>query len=365
MYALLALLGAVAAYCLWRMVEDTACSTGHVTSNRRPRALGWTAAYAAAVSLMVYTQAHGWFLVAAHGGIVLAALVGSGRRAEPIVRRWIYAMLAVAVAFLYWLPTFSLQVRQVQTAFWIPAPDYRDLLLPFQRYAGSPQLFWLLGPLAVWGVRVAWRRGDHLGGGAPRPATFLLPWLLFPVILPFAASLFGSSIFLAKYTIAASVPFALLVAFGFSRGSKSWHVVLAALLVVVVAAQSVEVLRPFYAAPRKDDWRGTVSEIETRAGPGDVVIFHPFFTQIPYDRYRTRTNLIEAPFPKHAGLVTASTLPWMLPDLWRDHEQVWLVLMTFDARKPVLVAALEARFERVERIAMLQIDIYHAEGIRR
>lgn len=197
--------------------------------------------------------------------------------------------------------------------------------------------------------------------GAPRPAAFLLPWLICPVVLPFALSFLGSSIFLPKYTIAASVPFALLAAFGLARVSRWWQIAAAAALIAVVVSQSLAVLRPYYTAIRKDAWRDAVREVETRAAPGDAVIFHPFFTQIPYDFYRRRTDLIEAPFPKHAGLVTTTTLPHVLDQLMGSHERVWLVLMSFDARKPVLVEALERRYGTVERRRVFHIDIYRAE----
>jgi hypothetical protein len=112
---------------------------------------------------------------------------------------------------------------------------------------------------------------------------------------------------------------------------------------------------------RKDQWREAVREVETRAQPGDVVIFHPFFTAIPYTFYRTRTDLLQAPFPKHAGLVTTPTLVSMLDQVRGTHERVWLVLMDFDARKPVLVQALEQRFARVERYRTFHVDLYLCE----
>jgi uncharacterized membrane protein len=383
MYALLACLAALATYCLWRMCETLARGRpedrqGHArrddpeSASRVPRpnpdaaraATWWAIGYAACASALTYTHVHGWFVLAAHGCVILIELLRRGWGAEPIALRWVGAMLAVAAMFLLWLPTFAIQVRQVRTHFWIPAPARDDLFTPIETYAGSPTLLWILGSLAAAGAVVAWRRPMRTASSAsPRPAIFLLPWLILPIVLPFAISLTGSSIFLPKYTIAASIPFALLAGFGLARASGWWQIAAAATVVAVIVSQSLSVVRTYHDGVRKDDWRSAVREVEALARPGDRIVFHPFFTQIPYGVYRTRTDLVEAPFPKHGGLLTTTTLPFVLHQL-RGDDRSWLVLMSFDARKPVLVAALEARCGTVERHRAFHIDMYLCETSR-
>lgn len=361
MYAMLALVATLASYCLWRVFEACGVSISGDDRRRSHSATWWAVAYAAFASMLPYIQVHGWFVLAAHGCAVTLEAIRRGRAVEPIAIRWIGAMLAVAAAFLVWLPTFALQVRQVQNAFWIPPPGRDDVLAPFEAYAGSDRLLGLLGALAVIGVALAWRRPAHASSpGHPRPLTLLLPWLVCPILLPFGLSFVGSSIFLPKYTIAASVPFALLAAFGLSRLHRWWHIAAGAVVVALVVSLSLSVLGGYYGNVRKDQWREAVREVERLAQPGDTVIFHPFFTQIPYAFYQARSDLLQAPFPKHAGGLTTPALLAMLDQLLGDHERVWLVLMSFDARKPVLVDALERRFARVERHGAYHIDMYLA-----
>jgi hypothetical protein len=56
--------------------------------------------------------------------------------------------------------------------------------------------------------------------------------------------------------------------------------------------------------------------------------------------------------------LTTTTLPYVFDQLRGDHKRVWLVLMSFDARKPPLVSALQSRFRSIERIKTFHIDAY-------
>jgi len=370
MYAWLALLATGATYCLWRLVmalgsppDASEGSRDLSMASHGPRpgaAMWWAAAYAVLASALTLTHVHGWFVLAAHACTIGLDLFQRRGRAERVVVYWIWAMLGVAAIFLLWLPTFTIQVMQVQAGFWIPRPEPDGLIAALQKFAGAPALLWILGMLALLGVAVAWRQTPrHID--APRPLLFLLPWLAVPLLVPFGVSFAGSSIFLPKYTIAASVPFALLAALALSRASRWWQVAAAFAIGGCVVSLSAGELRKSSATVRKDQWREIAAQVEQRARPGDVLIFHPFFTQIPYDIYRTREDLVEAPFPKHAGQLTQATLPYVLDRLRDNHRRVWLILMSFDARKAGLVSALEERFRKVERLRTFHVDAYLCE----
>ncbi len=68
-----------------------------------------------------------------------------------------------------------------------------------------------------------------------------------------------------------------------------------------------------------------------------------------------------APFAKHAREVTAPTLTSMFDGLILDAPRVWLVMMEYDPRKPVLLEHLQQRFSRVERQRHGHIDLYLAD----
>jgi hypothetical protein len=54
-------------------------------------------------------------------------------------------------------------------------------------------------------------------------------------------------------------------------------------------------------------------------------------------------------------------LPLVIDELRQGRPRVWLVLMSFDSRKPILVDALKARYKKVERIRTFHIDAYLCE----
>jgi hypothetical protein len=122
---------------------------------------------------------------------------------------------------------------------------------------------------------------------------------------------------------------------------------------------TAQALGPYYDGPsRKDDWRGAVGAVEARAQPGDIVVFYPFFTKIAYDMYQTREDLERVPFPRHAGAATDPAVVAMLDPLVGDADRVWLVTMSFDPRKPLLVEALSARFAEVEGVSAFHVDAH-------
>jgi hypothetical protein len=255
--------------------------------------------------------------------------------------------------FLPWVATFAGQVSHVQRGFWIPDPDWAAVPAALLVYAGSARLVWLMAPLVLVGLWRAWQQPDRL------PGLLLVAWLLCPLILPFLLSLAGSPIFLPKYTIAASVPFALLAATGLAALPR----LIQGGAIAAVIVLTLQALQPYYNGPvRKDDWRTAVREIEGRAQPGDVILFYPFFTKIAYDMYETRQDVVRAPFPRYAESASPAELAAMVEPIVGGASRVWLVTMSFDARKPLLVEALASRWPEVQRVSAFHIDAHLFSG---
>jgi 4-amino-4-deoxy-L-arabinose transferase-like glycosyltransferase len=354
MYTLLALLGALSTFALIRLgtLPDRMASATHDGPSRyAPLVSTWWWAYVAAATLMIYTHAYSVFMMAAHTVVVGAALARGRLR---FFERWLVAVLAVALLYQPWLSVFAVQFSHVQRGFWIPEPGWSSPADTLITYAGSEALLWILGPLALWGLVRAWRRADVAPGISA--GLLLTVWLIAPIALPLLLSLIGSPVFLPKYTIAATVPFALLVALGLG-GLHRYAIGATAAAVLVFTGYA---LSQYYTSPQKDGWRQAVHTLEARAEPGDVVVFYPFFTQIPWDVYRTRRDVVLAPFAEHAERLTATTLPWLLDEATSGHRRAWLVIMQWDTRKPLLVDRLERRYEQVERIREWHIDLYLA-----
>ena len=379
MYALLALLGAVASYCLIRW-----CALAVERPNSRSR-LGWLAAHAGMTALMTYTHVYSVFLIAGHA-MTVAGEAWHRRRAggRRLVEHWFIAQLLVVAAFLPWLSVLAWQFDSVQRGFWIGETHPSMVVWPFITYAGSVPLALVLVPFAAWGLMTT--RSAAVSPSQSSARIVLVPWLVCPIVLPLILSLVGSPIFLPKYTIAASVPFALLAGHGLARvRGRTWQVTTVILLAVLSTWPAVDTgvaraltaldatstvrniaagstLTTYYARQRKDGWRDAVWNIEQQAQPGDAVIFYPFFNQIPFDVYLQRRDLVELPFPKVAGEFTTETLAATLRTMAAPHRRVWFVVLQLDARKPLLVTELERLYDRVTRIREWHIDVYFCEG---
>jgi hypothetical protein len=152
-----------------------------------------------------------------------------------------------------------------------------------------------LGIAAVAGVVLGRARGAAPKHAWPVPESILVPWLVLPVALPFLASYLFAPIFLTRVTLVALPALCLVVMRGVSalRGSV-WRAACTALLVLGVA----QPLLSFYRGPHKERWREAVSELETLATPGDLVLVHAGFCKPNVvDYYLRRSDLEVDAFP--------------------------------------------------------------------
>ncbi|MEO8483434.1 MAG: glycosyltransferase family 39 protein [Acidobacteriota bacterium] len=340
MYALLALLSTLSVAAFIRLL-DSASPRGFIV-------------YVVVTALMVYTHAYAAFVLAGQAGSLAWIAARERHQATTIATRWVLAMTCVLVAFLPWLAIFTWQFSSVQRAFWIPEPAWSSAWSPFLAYAGSKPLLWCLGPLAGLGLIAMWR-ARRPGAVVSRPITIVLPWLLAPIALPFLLSRVSSPIFLEKYTIAASVPFALLAAEGLAL------VPLAALRAVILAGVvivSTTPLRAYYDTIRKDNWRAAVPAIEQQARPDDLLVFYPYFHQIPFDFYRQRSDLAERAFPLFDPPPPADGWAHVMERATGQHPRVWLITMQGDPTRAVVIEQFRRRFVERSHLTLQHIDVY-------
>jgi 4-amino-4-deoxy-L-arabinose transferase-like glycosyltransferase len=289
MYSLLVLLSSISYYFFFRIVcrgETGRASVG----------------YAASTALLLYTHYHAPFLVLAQ---LLTAACFWRRLAK--VRLRLFASLAVAaLAFSPWLPTLWSQVQIVSgRSWWILKPTIRSLGVvnclwvanPFLYYTGKrvippcllPLLFFLV--LAFMGC-YTWARAPAPASGAPRlrpigwaPAeeTILLAfWMLVPMLVPFALSQTGPSIFWPRYMIGAVPAFYLLVARGMVALNRRW---LTFGLCLVILVLSIPGLLRYYRLPQKEQWDQVARLVEQEGMPGDLVVLAPRYIATPFNYY--------------------------------------------------------------------------------
>jgi mannosyltransferase len=353
MYALLAGLATVSTWSLVAMMPRMERpSAGQLPALVTP---GW-AIYALTTTLLVYTHAAGFFVLASHGSVVMWARWHDPVRARWS-ERWLTATLAVTAAFLPWLGTFVTQFGAVQDQFWVVAPSWRDVLNPAVAFAGTP---WTAAILISSAVLGAWSLMARAKPPAERwTGVVIVSWFVAAVLGPFVVSLFGSSVFLPKYTIAGSVPLALLAASGLAALPRLPRVS----VLVIVAALSGQAFQAYYTGmPRKDDWRAAVSDIEGQAAAGDLVVVYPFYLRFPVDVYRARSDLDVRVLPKHAAALTAPALTRLLDDVTRDRARVWLVVMQYDRRHGLLADRLHTRFDDARARRYGHLDVFRFEN---
>jgi len=340
MYALLALLSTLSVAAFIRMLESSS-----------PRAF---VAYSVVTTLMVYTHAYAAFVLAGQAASLAWIAAQNREQATTLATRWVLAMTIVLVAFLPWLAIFTWQFSSVQRAFWIPEPRWSSAWAPLLAYAGSRPLAWCLAPLAALGALAMWRT-RRPNSVVSAPITIALPWLLGPIALPFLLSRVSSPIFLEKYTIAASVPFAILAANGLAVLPLA---PLRALVLTIIVIAGVTPLREYYGTIRKDNWRAAVPAIEQQARADDLIVFYPYFHEIPFDFYRERSDLDERAFPLFD--------PPPPPDGWARvmeratgrHARVWLITLAGDPTRTLVIDQFRQRFTERSHLKLQHIEAY-------
>jgi len=341
MYTQLTLLATLSTYGFIRLFE--------------PPRLRWFLLYVIATSLMTYTHVYAMFIIGAQGLTIVADLMWRRRDGVEVTARWVAAQALVFTSFLPWLPVFTWQVSLVQTSFWIAEPETLGFLSAFRTYAGSNNtLLYLLAALAVWG-------GLSIGltarpAGLPRPVLlFLFPWMAGPILFPFVLSLVSSPIFLPKYTIAASVPFALLAAAGISR------LPLAPVRFVVLAlclGLHTRVYPAYFEVSTKDGWQDAVPVVEAQAGPEDAVVLYPYFNKIAFDFYRTRPTLQVRPFPLFSPPPPGDGWPATFARATAGRDRVWFVALRADTSAHVVLEQLHHTFDLTSHQVKQRIAIY-------
>jgi mannosyltransferase len=349
MYALLCLLSTLSMYAFLAWFDPIA-----------GRSHRWTDVYVVSTGLMLYTHVYGFFIPLAQ--VLILAL--SWRRhpdASWALKRWLVSHPLVLLIFSPWLPAFIEQARRVQSAFWIPPPMIIQLFQPLWTYSGSIPLTMVLAPLALVGIVTLARSPSRTASLFPR--CVLLAWLGAPIVMPFLLSFLGSPIFLPKYTIAASVPFAMLVAAGaLSLRTERWRT----LVVVAIAAASVFRFQHYYAAPDKDGWRPAVAELERLARPADVVVFYPWFNQVPFAYYQRRDDLLQQPFVAEPDdpAPAADDVPLLAERATRDRQRAWLVVLQGTGMKSLIVAELSRHMTPVRHWVGHRVELYLFERKR-
>jgi len=248
--------------------------------NRQAMAL-----FACGLALAIWMHFTAVLLVGSMVGVAFVIIV---LQAENRVRvAWKLALLSLLV-FVMWLPGFSLAVgalsQHVSQGFWLKPPTVRQVMYGLDFLVGSygvasrPTTQALA--VALGGVIAASGALAMMLRGQGRLALLLCAGIALPIAASVVVSYVVTPIFLPRTLLWVQIAFFLLV------GSsvlifKRWKPRAA---VVVLLLSAAFVLKLADTHP-KEPWRQIVAMLEKQAGPADLIVAWPNYSQVPMQYY--------------------------------------------------------------------------------
>jgi len=263
--------------------------------------------------------------------VILLLLNRRPRDGELDLGRWIKLQIIIAAAYLPWIWIALLRFKKIQTLeLWVPKPSIFSLVGTLRDYAGSGMH--LLISLGIFILLVTYlikyRNKVALPGNRRR---LLAPlWFLTPLVILFVVSQFSASLYVTKYTIAASVAFYLILAWGIEQiWSKRTKLIVLGLIVVLFAPG----IWKYYNRTNKIPWKDVGSDIEERAQSGDLLVINdPVCNREAFRYYFRRQDVlvrILQPTDKkvHIAVLSKGNTIQTLLDITKDHKRVWILLV--------------------------------------
>jgi len=286
--------------------------------------------YVLSTTTLVYCHVYGLFIVLAQNIYYLTtAFLGKAFRSRDGTRPgsggWV---LLQALLLVLYVPACILLVGWISSPTgraWITLPSLSSVYFDFIAYSGSRWLLILLltfSLLAVIGL---------LKSGAGSKLYLLLLWLLTPVALPIAISIFSTPIFFRRYAIVATPALYLLAAKGvevasdaFSRAAflskiprafraNAVRLIVAATLIVLSSA----VLWNYFDRVNKAQWREAAQYMDARLLTNDLVLVYPEKALPVFVHYSDRTDVRKEPLPPDGDATTAQSIS--------KHDRFWVV----------------------------------------
>ncbi len=294
MYALMTLLAAGALLCLAVWLADSRAG-----SVRRAVAMGGLAV-TQALLMLTHNTAALLFPAALNAGVV-GAFWGERSSAQDagdvgalgekrFALRWLAVQAAALLLWLPWGPAFWAQAQTVYHEFWIQPPTGYSVWLAFHNFNLAFPEGWFPGApwwdLLYWGLALcgAWalRRQRAI-------AVLLAALFCMPPTLELLAGL-RRPVFSDRTLIWTTLPYYLLIAAGLrgvAHGAKArrWRTAAAGAVAALLIGLSGYSLHAYFTGFEKEDWRSAAACVAEGAQPGDLVLFHAPWVQIPFAYY--------------------------------------------------------------------------------
>ncbi len=294
--------------------------------------------------LFLYTHTLAVFFIAAQN-IYYFLLKKKG---AIVVKSWIILQLLLLLAFLPWIQIFLLQASVWQNMVWMPAPTIRDIAGTLSTYSGSI-LLTLVFCVLILKALIHYKK-EQL------KFNFLVFWLAFPTALLLVFCFLFHSIYLQKYTIASSLPFFILVAYGIQSFEQKKHKIGMLSAITILAAIKLAV---YYAQEDKEQWREAVALVESNADKNDVILFDAAYCKHnAFNYYAKRSDLNKLPLIDVREELNESNI-LRLDSLSTKAKSTWLVLSHSRDEKALLAQKIKTDFQVLLHQKLIGIELYH------
>lgn len=225
-------------------------------------------AYVVFTALCLYTHPYAFLIPLSQSLIWAFHLIEEKKHPGKELLWWLALGSAIALLFLPILPVFLRAAGEVSRNFWIRRPDYWDIWNTLKYFLGQSRWSLLsLGLTVLLGtVSMLIYEGEHRFR-----AKIYLAWWWLPILAAFAFSSLAFSVYQIKYLIFASIPLYLLAAEGIA---KLEHRTARIIIVLLIAASSVQPLLAYYQKPKIEEWRGTVNYLKSKQMSKDIVLIY-------------------------------------------------------------------------------------------
>ncbi len=195
---------------------------------------------------------------------------------------------------------------------------------------------------------------------------FLAVWLLSVTLIPFIISRLSAPIYIARYTIAASVAFYLLAAKGITNINHK-YTKLAVIGIIVVL--SMANLQGYYTSITKRQAREATAVIDANFRSGDVILVAPRWETRTFDYYNNRTDVAVKPIGFGFASTTVTNPEAKTKELQSDvngYQRVWFYdgKISFGSRtaeraaENFILSFLNESYTKIDVKNYVEYDVY-------
>ncbi|MFQ5612225.1 MAG: glycosyltransferase family 39 protein [Anaerolineae bacterium] len=252
------------------------------------------------------------------------------RRNHPALRWWVAAQAVAFLPLLPWAVAVAAREGRNFGIGWIQAVSPADIPLTLTNLAfalSDPGSIWTWLALVFLGLILALnlrRLSLHRSSFTVHPspfilhpsrATFLLTFLLTPILFTFLLSLRRPLYVDRFFTV--SLPFlVLLLAGGLWRNSPTW--LRRGTMLVLVVATALACGRIFFdPALAKEDWRAAAAYVAGAEQPGDGLALRQFQDRLPFGHYYAGKLPLQ--------IITTNRQTTPPAEIAAGHRRLWIV----------------------------------------